>query len=680
MLLARDDLLRLTPQAIAAAANMGLLKRAQKDLEEGRAPELETAADGKVIAIFPDGARASLPPGKALKDCPCTCGATTVCRHRVGAILAYQRVMASSQNALEAQAGPVEVTGTVASWTPANVDDAALETLLGRGALERASALRRRGVLIEVTLGSFVGDSLPQAQLATSTVRFLVPGDISYARCDCRAKSGCEHVALAVWAFRAAAAKDPGAARVTVELGEPVAGADERCALALEATRSVAAMVLIEGASRLPAAAASRFALGRAALERGKAAWPLGAVEDLEELVAAYHRRSARYSPDHLAGVLVDLWARCRAASGHGDMPAGAVLGTDETPEAALDQVRLVAIGARVEADDENRDVEVLLADPSSASVLVLRRHFAPQPGSGQDGSALGRRPGIAGVPIGMLAASQIVSNAAVRRPNRSISFSVGALKKTSVLSGGATLASVPGALLVKDTQEFAQELARRAPRVVRPRLLAENTRVFTVSGVEEMVFDEADQALRAHCRDGAGHPFTVERRHRSVAPGALHSLAQLLASNSIAAITGDGHRRGPFLVVDAISAWADRQVVLDFAESTPEGAEALASVPHGNPTRANDPLSIAVDTARSLLAEAAHHGLRASGPAWIARLRSTRGRLLDLGLASTAGHFEVLEHATLAASATGTNDDEAVAAEQWATAALRLELLASRV
>lgn len=676
----REDLLRLTPQAIAAAANMGLLKRAQKDLDEGKLPIVETAHDGAVSATFPDGARATLLPGKALKDCPCTCGATTVCRHRVGAILAYQRAAAIRQDASECPAGPTGGSEAPRPWNPAAVDDAALETLLGRAALERAAALRRRGVLVEVTHGMFVGDSLPQAQLATSTVRFLVPGDVSYARCDCRARSGCEHVALAVWAFRVAAEKDPTALSLTVELADSAVGPNERRGVALEAAGTVAAMVLLEGASRLPAAAAQRFALARAALARARAAWPLGSVEDLEELVAAYGRRSARYSPEHLADTLVDLWARSRAGNGAGDMPAAAVLGSDETPEAALDQVRLLAIGGRIEADGEDRDVEVLLADPASGSVLILRRHYTPQPGSGQDGAALGRRAGIAGTPIGSLGACQVVSNAAVRRPNRLVSFSVGALKKTSVLPGGAALAGVPESLVVTDTERFARDLASRAPRVVRPRLLAENVRVFAVTRVLDMLFDEGDQALRARCLDAAGHAFLVEGRHRAVSPGALPALAQLLGSGGVTAITGDGRRRGPDLVVEAIAVWTDHQVVLDFAEPTQENAQTLAALPHGTMGQADDALSLAVAAARSLLAEAAHQGLRASGPSWISRLRAARGRLVELGLARTAADLEMLEHATLAGSATGAEVDEATAADAWATAALRLELLADRV
>ena len=51
-------------------------------------------------------------------------------------------------------------------------------------------------------------DPVPTARLPACTVRFLVPRDIAYARCDCAMGTGCEHVVLAAWAFRQAGPLD----------------------------------------------------------------------------------------------------------------------------------------------------------------------------------------------------------------------------------------------------------------------------------------------------------------------------------------------------------------------------------------------------------------------------------------------------------------------------------------
>src|SRR5262245_47922847 len=94
--MSRADLLALTPDALARLANVGLVKRAQKELESGAAPALVEEPDGTVVATARDRATTRLPPGVALKQATCTCGAAQVCRHRIAAVLAYQAASAAS--------------------------------------------------------------------------------------------------------------------------------------------------------------------------------------------------------------------------------------------------------------------------------------------------------------------------------------------------------------------------------------------------------------------------------------------------------------------------------------------------------------------------------------------------------------------------------------------------------
>jgi hypothetical protein len=175
----RTDLLALTPESLAALANVGLVKRAQKELEQGKGPELSEGADGLVTGVFPDGVTARLPPGVALREAPCSCGAPTVCRHRVAVALAYPAWAKKDGGAEEPE--PVAV-----AWSPGEIGDEALRERLGRRAFERASALRRSGVTVAVRRPDR-GDPAASAELPTCTVRFLVPGDLAWARCDCAA-------------------------------------------------------------------------------------------------------------------------------------------------------------------------------------------------------------------------------------------------------------------------------------------------------------------------------------------------------------------------------------------------------------------------------------------------------------------------------------------------------------
>jgi hypothetical protein len=358
----RDDLLALQTPALAALTNMGLVKRAQKELDQGKVPAVDVAADGTVTATFDDGAVTRLIPGKGVRDAPCSCGASGGCRHRVGAVLAYQRHVggggAPAAPTTDAAAATTDAPATTTTapppaakppWSPGDVDDGALVTLLGEGTVERARKLRRAGYIAEVRPGRFVGDDLPVVHLQTSSVRFLVPGDVGYARCDCTQKTGCLHVALAVWAFRVKDGKDKAAPSLTVEVNDGDAS-PKKAPLAIEACLDVMRLVVDEGVARLPPAATSRLALAKDALSRANLTWLLLAVEETETLIEQYRRRSALYRPERLRAVLVELLARSRAGQGGGLLPARAILGADEALSTKLDQARLIGLGATVTA------------------------------------------------------------------------------------------------------------------------------------------------------------------------------------------------------------------------------------------------------------------------------------------------------------------------------------------
>ena len=90
-------------------------------------------------------------------------------------------------------------------WDPGSITDEALAAALRPAALRRGRTLVERGVTATV-----VRSAKPVALLhdVEATVRFLVPGDLAYARCDCADQPPCEHVVPAVHAFRALAPEE----------------------------------------------------------------------------------------------------------------------------------------------------------------------------------------------------------------------------------------------------------------------------------------------------------------------------------------------------------------------------------------------------------------------------------------------------------------------------------------
>ncbi len=696
MTVIRDDLLALQTPALAALTNMGLVKRAQKEIEQGKIPEVVVADDGTVSATFDDGAVTRLIPGKGVRDAPCSCGAAGGCRHRVGAVIAYQRQVASqsptssssssasssspstaSSSSLTAIAAPVQ------AWSPGDVSDGALVTLLGEGTVERAKKLRRVGYIADVRPGRFVGDDLPVAHLQTSSVRFLVPGDAGYARCDCTQKTGCLHVALAVWAFRVKDARDRDAVSLTVEVNDGDAS-PKRAPVAVQVCLDVMRLVVDEGVARLPAAAASRLALARDALGKANLTWLLCAVEELEELIEQYRRRSALYRPERLRVVLVELLARSRAARGDGLLPARAVLGADEALSTKLDQARLIGLGAAVSEDGVDRVVEVMFADPSGQGLLVHSRVYRRADAvADEDGPALAARTAIGGSSLGVLASGQVVSNAVTRQANRTITFSTGGLQKTSVTKGGFTLDRLPADRVIRDVATFLAERRQQAPALLRPRLVADDVQVVVVQGIDLVVWDPAAQAVVVHAHDESGGVIVVERAHRAVAPGATQALALACGEGALvkpSAVVGHVSLVGDTLVVDAIAVFTDRLVVLDLEAPSEAATRAQAALPIGARPVANTPLMVLVDDVTALLDEVVVNGVRALSPTSVERGFRLVRRLRDAGLLRVGHDVETFLQAVQAVSLTGNDADAAAAADRWAEAALRLHLVAERV
>jgi hypothetical protein len=627
--MSRKDLLALTPEAVAALANLGLVKRAQREISEGQGPQLEETDEGTVIGKFGDGTIAKLLAGKTLKDSPCSCNAQTVCRHRVAVALAYKPWHAAQLDG----APPPSSARIPTNWSPAEIDDAALEKALGSKRLDRARTSMRGGLLITIER-----DGVPTAKLPACTVRFLVPRDPAYARCDCRdAQQGCEHVVLAVWAFREAQSHE--GASVVVSLG---GSAKKDDAKPLDAALEVAAMVLKSGVTHAPPHLASRFAAVRAELDKHGYVWPLGAVEDLERALEAYANRSALYSSREVAELLCELEARSRASHVQAELPTRFVLGQDEATVTPLDHVRLVSLGARVQADGKVRFAQVYLADPDTAMVLLLRKRWDfKENEEPEEGPALARRSVASRVTLGALAAGQVVSKVVRRKANRELELGTSRTAMTSVTPQRGDWDALPTPILVKSLEEHEAWLKTRPPRALRPRLLAENVHAIAVSAVEDVVYLPAEQQLLAKLADATGHPFFLRVTHRRVAPNAIDAAAAALAK-PVRFVAGE-LTRGPLgFEMDPLSIAEEVMTVPDIAPAPTKSI----NVPQATRRAGQDPVAAAIDAAESALSELAHVGLDAPPAQLLQRCAACAQTLDDAGIESLATRMRTLEKA----------------------------------
>lgn len=707
----RTDLLALTADALAALSNRGLVKRAAKDLDAGTVPEVSLEPDGTVRCVFPGEVMAALPAGGGLEGATCTCAATGVCRHQVGLILAYQRhaaqepdtgdtvstagPTAATRMADSAAAGgavsavvgaaatgapatgavppavagdarqPAEPTFTAspgpvgappAGWSPAAFDDDTLARTLGERALTMARRTRKAGYSARIRRPTVV-DPAASVELPTCTVRFLVPGELGYVHTDAAAALRGEVIALAVWAFRAADERGLDGDDVRIDVG---GGGDGVAGSGLEAALNLVDQLLLEGA--MHAGPVLTTALRPAGRELAVAGlhWPAAAMEDIAGQLTAYRDRAAQHRPEHLAALLAEMHARHRSALHDGGITRSQVLGTSEAAETPLRQVRLTALGCRVDGTDVERTADVFLAHGETGVVLVLKRRWEAAAGEALTGAGLaGRR--IAGTSLRSLATANVVSENASRSAGRVVRLTQGRLSRTTVTPLGAAWESLPGSLLVRDLGALDRAMAALPPRVVRPRVEAELVRVIAVSTVENVGYHAGDQRLEATITDASGMPATVSAAYSPYRPAALDCLAEALNGAGRLSISGAVRRARGGLVVDPIAVMTDGAVTVpDLAPGDGDGAL------HASSSQPDDPLGAALDDAVVACAQVAHRGLRHVTDGMRARIGEAARVLRERGLRATAGQLDDLVTAC-------RGDEPARRIEAWVDTQLRL-------
>jgi hypothetical protein len=634
----RPDLRALTPERAAALSSRGLVARATREIAEGDGPQVTEDADGTVRGAFPSGVQTALAPGVALADASCTCGAPTVCRHRVATALAYAL---SSPGAAE-----VDLPAT---------DDKDLSAFVGATAWRRALAQRKAG--LDAVVHEAAGEVA--VRLPTATVH-LGSANLALARCTCAAGPRCEHVALAVQALRAETG--PGGTRRLAASNESL---DETSTRLLEETGAAARDLLQDGVAGSAPGIAERLHVLQSRLDDHGLTWLATLVEDLEELVREHASRSARYEPRRAAHLLAELVARARAARGRGVLAPRSVLGLGEPREVALASVRLVSLGARGASDGSLREVTIYLGDPASGLVLAHTRRWRVAPGEETEAAALGERTVITGLRVRELAHAEALLRdlrRSARGELRWTAFRRGLASATAIGGPGSVAGraadawrAMPFPIRVGDLGELLRHQRELPPSLLRARVATRDVHVVEVSAVDEVTYAPGRQALIARLRDQAGRPFRLVREHRSVAPHALEAIADALGQLP-SAVAGRLTLEGGHYVMDPCGLVGEHLVVPDLAGSAPRLDVARAT------EQALDPLAQVLEDARRVVADAAHVGLRSGS--FVPRARASAQRLREVGAPALGAVLDALA---------GEGQD------RWADAAIAVHVAAER-
>lgn len=644
----RDDLLHLSPEALAHAANAGIVKRAMRELAGGYRPVLALDEAAELLATFADGVACRWPQGATIQDACCSCGATGVCRHRVIAALAYRE---SVQGAEPAEAAPV-----------AGTTDDALARVVPAVLLAEARSLRDAGLAVELRRRAS-GEPCETARLPSATVRYWGGAAIATARCDCLRASACEHVALGVWAFRAGESQDPDAPQLVVRLGAP----GRREAIDRAPFEQLVDVLARHGVAAGNAAAMQ--CLSSARIAAAEAAWIGLLLSELEGWSEAYEKRSALYEAAQGVDLVAELALRLAAGRLPGN--ASAVLGVGQGGETAMDRLRLMCLGARTRRDGEARRTTLMMADIDTGTRLVLAHDWQVPEARRADEAGLRAAERLApGVRLEALAQGQLLAQQAARRADGSVRLARARSAQNSVLPQAADWALLRSPVRFDSVAALRAEQAAHPVAALQPRHAARRFVVFSPAGVEPPAYNANAQCVLAVLRDARGEALVLQRFHERHAPQALDAIA--------AATTG---RHGALRHVTGVLSWNHGvphlepwalgcegvAIVPDFAG--PSGA--LADLPLGRADDGHpDAGMLQLQALREHLAGLLHHGLPRLPRQWAADGAALARRLDDGGLRTLGERLRGLAASVAAARASPA--DTALAPALMELAALR--------
>ncbi len=286
-------------------SNKGTVNRAKKDLAKEQ-PKLEVRGDAVEVQLGGEVCTITAPLGAS----KCTCPSSTMCRHRIGAIVWLK---ARTETREPAEEAPPEFPSLRAY--PA-------EKLLKQLGARRAGAMLFRHQSGEMP--PMEENSVITVELPGSRVRLLEP--VEHSTCSCRSHSFCNHRAEALlwWQLKTG-----------ILTPEALTAAAETDSTDPETIRGVCTAVmellegqLVTGLSRMPSSvcdtvermAALSHTAGLANLER--------ALRRLHGEYAACFARSAAFRESALLARFRDAYRLAHATEGAGDAALPGLLGT----------------------------------------------------------------------------------------------------------------------------------------------------------------------------------------------------------------------------------------------------------------------------------------------------------------------------------------------------------------
>jgi len=530
----RQDLLALSFDDLAAMTNRGTAKRAQREVEAGEFTCQWTESEsGDVFAAWSDDVRCTFPAGKTIQQGRCTCVSTTLCRHLVRSIFAYQALHATAPAAVNADPGSAAPTAAEPAahaagktWDPGQISDDELTRHLSKPVLTAARANLADGLLVELLRGP-----KPTARFHQlgCTLRFMVPNDPRYTLCDCAQASPCGHVPLAVWAFRQLP-PDQDAGFVSTQQNEPAVPTGE-----LNDIEALLRELAAEGIAHVPPTWKDRIIRLTGRCQSAGLVWPGEILAELTACLERYRSRDARFDPELIVDLAGECLIRCDAIrSSTRAVPQPLIRGTTGDRPMDIGAARYIGLGCGVRLYRGGVEINAFVQHADSGTVAAIGRDFADPTADNaeppKDFYRLAETPIVKSVSLAATGLGQVLLQGGRRSADHRLAVG---RSKASINPQAFAWEALRPPVLVEDFAELRARLSLLPPASLRPRYVAANLHVCPTTGVDAFQFNHATQAVEAVVRDARGQQAFLRHPYHARAAGGVDAVLQALADPS---------------------------------------------------------------------------------------------------------------------------------------------------
>jgi hypothetical protein len=326
----RTLLRMLDDDALAALANRGLLRRAQKDLEAARPTVVDTTADRVRLHVADAVVEVPEVPARGT----CSCAATGVCRHILTALL-YLRDDPDLAKADVAKAD----TDFNAQQALGALTDEELQEWAGKTLVKRALKALAGGLSVDL---EDAGTLTARFATRNITCRWIPGAGLDGWMCACQSETVCEHVVAAVLAYQLHLGTRQLASAVRVL--EESAGAPRTRAEVLASVGTVLREIVSLGLSRLSTATAQRLLTLAVSAHGVDLPWLERALKSLADEIQRALRRDAQASTTSILTQAAHVEALRTVLESNA---APLFVGEHRTRYHDVGQLTLVGLGAR---------------------------------------------------------------------------------------------------------------------------------------------------------------------------------------------------------------------------------------------------------------------------------------------------------------------------------------------